>query len=966
VTKADMLPGFREFSVRLKAEESYQIFGWSSPIPDLDTPFDPAEPERGLDDFIAEVRERCMAWVAQPDPNAGLISRISQVDEMFTLPSSFRAKAWKTEDLEAEDQTWTPASSLALYLKEIFRRAGGDGRKTSRYKTAADTKQLFMRGVYFTSSMQTGPVYDPETAKRYGLSKERPKGTVASKVYFLRDLVMRKILPEKGLVTPLENIKQARRKQAAIVMGAAGLALLLLVAFIFLGRSKLRHSIEGDVAYWNEGRRTHTHDQGAEWLAARDYELPDENKKMTDRLDFHQRLFERTRHALSVPFPYGLFVHLSEESARGEAQWRLFTNDFLFPFVEKVRAEMQNPPNAQGEAIPAQMTRLQAALLAQVQLEADIAAQKASSDHAGALLKSGIELLSATDNYTNRDFTDTFLKTLFDHRLAPWPLPELSRGGDYSKNSPISGCVNWLVSAANSQNQTYSTNFNALNELQRALSDFEQREIALSNALGNEGYTADQAQTAVNALANLGDSITQKLPALGSSAGLWNAYTNLLTEVETTSSKRFADLVRQLPANCPGTFSNDIAKALLNVQGSLRSGVADKLNDLATRALDAEMLGSGDSDKRPDFAVRVQCYQDMLRPGDQCHWQIGVDWKPWRELGAELDKARNAAKSYHGAVLKRFQAIEDGLKNESVQLAVNRVQDQYVRPARQAVSQLSRQGVQTSDPGDWLKHFAENLETAVSVEGDTNSLSKVSPSLSPSDIDDLRKLYGDCTRAVDGALAAYPKNLQTIMRNSVAFPLTINRGGKAPMDLDGLTRTKALVSMLQGRSPDSPAILRANRCAAATQGAMDLFLKRLDDALNLLLPPGGPARCKLAVSTTKSDDAGNSALKAGRLKRVDDSTDVVSIIDSSTNPLGEVSINEAFSVELMLNKNSSHPGQSVEFGPWALLDYVLAQREGPLERPVTIKNASGQRLSYVLRLQLTFSDPRLTRYSAPF
>lgn len=963
VTKADFLPGFREFAVQLNTQDSTQIFGWSSQVNDLDAAFDPADAQQGLDQFIAAVRQRCMSVVAQVDNNAGLVGRISQVDELFALPSSFKAKAWKNAEIESEGQEWRPPSSLALYLYEIFRGSAGQGQSRSRYKTKADTKQLFVRGVYFTSSMQQGPVYDPETARRFGVSKERPKSTgAAAKVYFLRDLLLRKILPEHGLVTPLENIKQARRKQAAVVMGAACLALLVLVTFIFLGRSKLRHSVEGDVAYWNEAQSSaHRHDQGAEWLAARDYVLPDENKK-TDRLDFHHRLFERTRHPLSVPFPYNLFVHLSDESARKEAQWRLFTNDFLVPFLEKVRAKMQNPPNVEGEAMRAQMTRLQSALIAQVQLEADIASKNASSDHANALLKSGVELLSATDNFTNRDFTDTFLKTLFDNRYAPqsWPLPELSRGGDYAKNAPINGCVNWLVNAANSQNQTYSTNFNALSDLQTALGDFQRKEIALSNVLSNESYRADQAKSAVESLADSADRINQKLSALSMSGNLWTSYSNLLTEVESTSSNRFAEVVKQLPPNCPGTFSNDIAQALLNMQSSLRSSVGDKLTDAATRALDDEMLRSSESGKGPDFAARVQYYQDMMKRGDQCQWQIGVDWKPWKELSSDLDTLRGAAKAYHGGALSRFQVIENGLKKESALLAATKVQAQYVQLARQRIDKVGQMGSPATEPQEWVKQFGTNLEAALNLERDAKSLPLVSSNLLQSDAEDLTRVYADCTRAVDLVLTKCPAQLKGILIRSLSFPLVAASTSK-PMEPDDLRGTKAIIDLLKGTSADSPMVFRDKRCASAIQAANDLFLADLEHKLNSLSPPAFTPNCEIAVLTEvrpgKPADLAQSVLRNAQIKQEDNPNAHLCRIDSKTvNVVGTVALSKPFSIEFTADPPATNK-LTLDFPAWELL-----RRNGvELERAVPVRGNP-----YNLRLKAQLDGTPLQGYTPPF
>src|SRR5262249_30850735 len=156
----------------------------------------------------------------------------------------------------------------------------------SRFKQSIDTKQLFLRGVYFNSTVFEGPVYDPDVARRFGLDPQRGRdrglgqiqdASQGKNVFFLYDLMMKKILPEFGQVTALENIKATRRKQTVIVMGAIAIAFLLLLWFTVRGQKQFGETVEKDNAYWREARRHLASRQPMEdGLFTKDYKTPDD------------------------------------------------------------------------------------------------------------------------------------------------------------------------------------------------------------------------------------------------------------------------------------------------------------------------------------------------------------------------------------------------------------------------------------------------------------------------------------------------------------------------------------------------------------------------------------------------------------------------------------------------------------------------------------------------------------------
>ena len=102
--------------------------------------------------------------------------RTDQVDALYAFP----------------DAMMRIAPRLRRYLEMIF--VSGEWA----------TKPLFLRGIYFTSSMREGAALDQELAEAFGVPIENlPEGRVweRDRAFFLRDLFMNKVFREKGLVT---------------------------------------------------------------------------------------------------------------------------------------------------------------------------------------------------------------------------------------------------------------------------------------------------------------------------------------------------------------------------------------------------------------------------------------------------------------------------------------------------------------------------------------------------------------------------------------------------------------------------------------------------------------------------------------------------------------------------------------------------------------------------------------------
>ena len=114
-------------------------------------------------------------------------------------------------------------------------------------------KPLFLRGIYFTSSMTEGSALDAELAEVLGVPVDSlPEGRVwrRDRAYFLRDLFIEKVFREKGLVTRATNAEKQQRSRRAVVMTVGFLAVIILFAVTFLGARNLEKNIGSQRDFW--------------------------------------------------------------------------------------------------------------------------------------------------------------------------------------------------------------------------------------------------------------------------------------------------------------------------------------------------------------------------------------------------------------------------------------------------------------------------------------------------------------------------------------------------------------------------------------------------------------------------------------------------------------------------------------------------------------------------------------------
>ena len=223
ITKSDFIPGFREFVENITEPNlQQQMLGWSNPN-GLDEPFEPEHVDKYLDDVLTKLKKRRLTYLLDPRPSEGK-KRLDDLDALFAFPEELKAAV----------------PNLRRYIEIVFSL------------NPWSQKPLFIRGIYFTSSLQQGDALDKAIAEVMGknlgdlalssFKKETP--------LFLRDAFFQKIYRETGLVTSSSEVKNSMRRRTIMFGGACVVGVLLVLTAAFFGSKSFRKDIGEEYAYW--------------------------------------------------------------------------------------------------------------------------------------------------------------------------------------------------------------------------------------------------------------------------------------------------------------------------------------------------------------------------------------------------------------------------------------------------------------------------------------------------------------------------------------------------------------------------------------------------------------------------------------------------------------------------------------------------------------------------------------------
>jgi hypothetical protein len=331
ITKCDLVNGFREFFDTLSDPQlQHQMLGWSNPSP-LDAPFDPEQ----VDKHLSSVRERLLRRrfgllidpVHTEDPNG---RRIEQVDALYAFPDSLVQLAPR----------------LRRYLEMIF--------TTNEWSP----KPLFLRGIYFTSAMREGSALDAELAQMLRVPVESlPEGRIwqRERSFFLRDLFLKKVYRESGLVTRASNTRHLQRRRRLAILGTGFAAIAVFTLFTVLGAQQLGESIGSHAAFWSRLDGA-VEAPGTNWSLIRDGKWVEETYPFgRERKNLSALLVEAASRTGEIPVPpifapARLVVRNIEPEKREAALRKLFATGVLRPGVEQARARMKVLADARRRA----------------------------------------------------------------------------------------------------------------------------------------------------------------------------------------------------------------------------------------------------------------------------------------------------------------------------------------------------------------------------------------------------------------------------------------------------------------------------------------------------------------------------------------------------------------------------------------------------------------------------------------
>lgn len=470
VTKSDLVPGFREFFDGIHDPQlQHQMVGWSNPRP-LDEPFHPDELEKLLDSYLAELYRRRLGLVEDPNPVQIGGRRIDEVDSCFTYPSALQGIFPR----------------LKRYLETIF--AAGEWAQ----------KPLFLRGIYFTSSLQEGSALDEELANALDLPlDELPEGKVWEKerAYFLRDVCRDKVFKESRLVTRATNAKKQLRQRQMILFWTGVACLLGLAAFAYYGSESLKNSVGEQLQYWRFLEREI--DLGDSFVPAAVYEGREAGtyinnatgsieleSGLTTVEGYHAKLRELAEQEVEVPgFLKFLFLGGADQDSRLKAQRVAFEKFVIQPLLRYSREKLMNLDRDSWDDSATE------ALAALLRLEKKIADREQGIPpdplEPVALINPLMDFLTGKPAGTLLPdiLNETYFSTEIKGADAAWPPSWASGGNSVRQNEPILEGVQTYMDWVQRQENERLEGLTRISQAFERFESLERAELVLINEM---------------------------------------------------------------------------------------------------------------------------------------------------------------------------------------------------------------------------------------------------------------------------------------------------------------------------------------------------------------------------------------------------------------------------------------------------------------------------------------------------
>ncbi len=662
VTKSDFLTGFKEFFDGIDDPQlQNQILGWSNQA-QLDAPVDANEIERYLRELVELIKRRRLAVMRAPiSLDLQQNRRLDCTDAMYAFPESLERLIPR----------------LKRYLQIIF-SAG-----------QFSAKPVFLRGIYFTSSMQQNGDLDEALAEFLGIKvTDLPPANILEKEksFFLRDLFIEKAFPER-LVTSASNTRRMRRNRLLILSGLTALILGSVVTFAWLGHRALNGAVGEYQLLFREAAASNqwvqlSYAPGiALWHPLISNDLRDasgdplSSTYPNSMADFLATLTDRVSLASDdVPWIFRPLRSFRGNLPFKQAQRTLVEHGVLLPLLEAARFKMSQPnvPAPQGTAA---VIRLRKALECLVQTQADIDTELAPLSDVAAQQKLAAFISPLLDFIVN---TNVSVSSNFVAACAwtysangdgnkDWPPKILRRGTNLASDSAINTGLEGLIAQVGKNQQKVQDDTDQFKTVCDTVSNLASAEAVLqSDAVDcsvNPEHINDWKIKVKDLQSYLSQALHQDVLDISSSAGLLQAASAKIEQRNgAASSEAFKDIVRAAEA---GRKSN--LRPLFDQIAARCKQSADSMQGTVTVTLekyrrllpqwDADFLAAGDDGKR-FFELRNNLYTNAFAFRDP---DSTVPVGKLREVRStwqrQLKDIRDQISSYKGPVANQLKLV---------------------------------------------------------------------------------------------------------------------------------------------------------------------------------------------------------------------------------------------------------------------------------------------------------------------
>jgi hypothetical protein len=658
VTKCDLIPGFREFFEHVNDPDlQQQIMGWSNPD-DLDTPFQPSKLKEHLNVVIEVLKKRRLGMMQDPVALNSEGKRIDEVDVIYKFPG--------------EMANIFPA--LQRYLETIF--VAGEWSQ----------KPLFLRGIYFPSSMQEGAALDQELARILNTSfDELPFGAwERERSYFLRDLYVGKIFRENGLVTRASDTRKVLRRRRIVLLGTGFVALISIFLFALYGSSSLRRATGNQLEYWQyaaDPSRFGSNpslpeivysDRQRSTFYYVEEDAVNMGAKTLSLSTFHHDLMELVENDIKIPLVFRFFgLGFGTNEDRRQAQRVVFENSVIKPLVESTRTKLIQSDEDKWS------TDETIALSQLIQIESAVAQKELGISNEGQ--EDGSFIPHFVKYLTGKEPASVYPKIwnsiYFGERKEEnqqWPPLWLSGGRTMRENKAIRVGLEHFFSYARSSQKQNKEGIYLIRRLYNNFKNLEERETdlvesaqSLDLATDNRRFTTafEAYETSVKEVKEAIDKVKAQDWFTADWLFLYPSYTDLIEKSQSSIDRAFSSILTSaalIPINDEDDSRTDrqeypifaeikkkakTEKVYLNetLGSSFSKEQVDTLKLLDDRFLQKTNFLS---DTEPAYAVRAHYYRAC-----------------WNELGALL-KQESVPVGLMSDIFEKSDAVVERLNKE--------------------------------------------------------------------------------------------------------------------------------------------------------------------------------------------------------------------------------------------------------------------------------------------------------------